>query len=526
VGTATGELFFSTNGGKEWQAVPWTNDVAVRLVAETPYRQTLLIALSERAGLYLFRPHVWRTPRFARRSPTFPVLDVIADSSLPYSLYAACGKHGLWLGERHGEEWDRVPLEAVEEGEEILFVAQSGAQRERLLFACGREFCLRSSDGRRWKRVLEKRRYRPELNPTRAWRDRPSGPTCLEGSPSPEILFLSDYWSLYRTTNAGGDAVWDEVPDGAANQVINALAVDDRGNLYVAADRAGLLVSTNGGATYQAVMPQKYATDAGQYTAVSLGKENLLVTAAVTKWRTEAAVYWGNAGLRQVTARAEGVEGTRIIVRGPPEARGPWALAASPARAELTFLAIAGEGARFLVSQDGAKTWQPRPVPEGVMPGRGLAADFDRPEWVYLGNAASAGGLWVSENAGAGWKRALETSEPVADVAAAPKGSVYVLGTGGTVWRSETRGLSWLEPGALNAPQARDLCVDPRNPKRLYAATAGRIFASADGGVTWNALPAAPLRLPPLTCLAVDPKANALFVGTQGAGVWKIDLAE
>ena len=65
---------------------------------------------------------------------------------------------------------------------------------------------------------------------------------------------------------------------------------------------------------------------------------------------------------------------------------------------------------------------------------------------------------------------------------------VYAGGAGG-VYRSEDAGETWQAAGAgLPEGGAAALALDPRQPRRLYAATAaGALYLSEDGAATWHA---------------------------------------
>ncbi|MGH2601039.1 MAG: WD40/YVTN/BNR-like repeat-containing protein [Dehalococcoidia bacterium] len=60
-----------------------------------------------------------------------------------------------------------------------------------------------------------------------------------------------------------------------------------------------------------------------------------------------------------------------------------------------------------------------------------------------------------------------------------------------TLYRSEDAGQTW-QPAANGLPAGgvTDVALDPRQPERLYAATAdGALYLSEDGATTWR-LPA------------------------------------
>lgn len=115
---------------------------------------------------------------------------------------------------------------------------------------------------------------------------------------------------------------------------------------------------------------------------------------------------------------------------------------------------------------------------------------------------AASGGLWKTTDAGASWRPLTDglTDLSVGAVAYAPSdpdvvylgtgegglGSFFVPGIG--LLRSPDGGETWHLPlpGEIVAEQFYALSVDPRNPDRLLAATERGLFATADGGATWQ----------------------------------------
>jgi hypothetical protein len=70
---------------------------------------------------------------------------------------------------------------------------------------------------------------------------------------------------------------------------------------------------------------------------------------------------------------------------------------------------------------------------------------------------------------------------------------------------------------------ANDIAVDPAIPNVLYVATDVGVFATADGGNTWNS---AGSGLPNsyVTGLALDAQTRVLRAGTHGRGMWDLQL--
>jgi len=135
-----------------------------------------------------------------------------------------------------------------------------------------------------------------------------------------------------------------------------------------------------------------------------------------------------------------------------------------------------------------------------------LALDPQRSDTVYA--AAASGGLWRSTDAGATFETAWpdDLTQAMGSVAAAPDGTLYV-GTGeanpgggsvtytGTgLYRSTDRGRSWANVGLRDSGAIGGIVIDPRDPRRIFAAASGSLFnpggdrgvyLSTDAGRSW-----------------------------------------
>jgi hypothetical protein len=77
---------------------------------------------------------------------------------------------------------------------------------------------------------------------------------------------------------------------------------------------------------------------------------------------------------------------------------------------------------------------------------------------------------------------------------------------------------------SLGQSQVHAIAFDPSNSSHILVGTdqAG-IFASANGGVTWSALPST-ARATAITSFFFDDRTNAVLVGTYGRGLWKLTV--
>ena len=138
---------------------------------------------------------------------------------------------------------------------------------------------------------------------------------------------------------------------------------------------------------------------------------------------------------------------------------------------------------------------------------RAVAGVPSKPGVFYVG--AVNGGVWETEDFGRTWRPVFDgqPTQSIGAIAVAPSDSniVYVasgegllrpdLSIGNGIYRSDDGGRTWTHLGLREGQQIPELAVDPRNPRRLFAAVLGRpygpnpergIYRSLDGGATWD----------------------------------------
>jgi len=145
-----------------------------------------------------------------------------------------------------------------------------------------------------------------------------------------------------------------------------------------------------------------------------------------------------------------------------------------------------------------------------------LAVGLDRK--VYAGTAGR--GVWVRE--AAGWHQAKELLSDgfVAGLETTPDGRVYAL-SDGKLYVSDATGSSWrlLSPEGVNS---LSFAIHPHSSDEIYLGTKGMgILVSWDGGKSWEAM-AKGLRKADITCVAVSPVGDVVYVGTLWGGVYKV----
>ncbi|MEK7409631.1 MAG: hypothetical protein AAB225_31605, partial [Acidobacteriota bacterium] len=140
-----------------------------------------------------------------------------------------------------------------------------------------------------------------------------------------------------------------------------------------------------------------------------------------------------------------------------------------------------GDGALYR-STDGAEHWSRIDLPPGVNGPNGLAIDPENPKRLYLAawgrrtpDGAVDGGIFVSDNGGAGWRNVLAKDQHVYDVTIDPRDPriLYACGFSSSAWRSTDRGESWRRIRGYNFKWGHRVIPDPVDPGKVYITTFG-----------------------------------------------------
>jgi photosystem II stability/assembly factor-like uncharacterized protein len=151
----------------------------------------------------------------------------------------------------------------------------------------------------------------------------------------------------------------------------------------------------------------------------------------------------------------------------------------------------------------------------------GTAPKFEFEDSYYYYAPAVVGSL----DAGQSWLVFLDNTGPARTVAALAfdprdNGVVYAA-KGNYVYRSTTRGMTWV-PGTFSlGSRVTSLVVDSVTPDTIYAGTDHGVFRSVDAGAHWTPLPILPSM--DVRAIALDAPGQVLHAAT-GSGVYETAL--
>ncbi len=373
-------------------------------------------------------------------------------------------------------------------------------------------------------------------NPTGVWTGSYPEPTqrlAIDPADTDHLL-ISTYWSIYGSEDGGFN--WTERSAGAQGTCVTNIVVD-RGQpdtIYASHMDAGVLTSTDGGASWQTAVPTEYdETINGQFWNVRVaggGSSNTIVYTTSDPWS-------GSDG--QVLKSTDG-GATWNQVFSNPRPDGEWmsgamlGLAIDPSDSSTVY--ITQDGGEVYRSTDGGSTWASTTgQPDDCSFTYALEVDGDGR--VFAGTLF--GGLWRSSDSGGTWQRVLTSQNEVFRLAISSD-TIYAAAGDGNLWSSSDGGDTWfnltgftpVDWGDEVNDQGWAVAIDPADPDHIAfgvqdsfhpADTGSGAYESTDGGATWTLInDGLGVRSPVTFAFASD---GALFAGTWCGGIWKLPAA-
>lgn len=506
-------LYRSTNLGLQWQYAGQGLKGFVHDVAAHPKTAGVVFAATDQG---LFRS----ADSGGHWSPSglkgLEVSRVVFDRVQPRHLYAVTGEEGnqhlifgtVFVSDDGGASWQKGSVQPFIIGRFELAADPAHAGMAWLSATGGSYTVFRTTDGgQHWQGVLEDDRL---------------GALALAANPLRSGTVLAGHWqngtystgepALLRTDDGGTS--WSRSDTGIAAETVGKVLPDPSkpGALYVQGVCCSLWKRTGAGQPF---------------TSISTGFDRLSFVDLILDPKTPSTLYLADDPDLYKSTDA----GATWQKLGSPEID---SLVFDPAHPSTLYGVRRTDNFEYEISRsdDGGFFWNPL----------SSAAGFDTAWLSVTGTAVYANaqdGLFHNRNrllrstdGGTTWTTLLQMPFRYARVTALAEdprdpqqlwAAFIQLGfeplTGG-IYRSTDGGAHWsLSRMTRNLPVFA-LAVDPSNSNRVWAASAGAVFLSEDGGTTWvsssEGLPAVDvldLRLDPF-----DP--DTLYAGTDGGSVY------
>jgi photosystem II stability/assembly factor-like uncharacterized protein len=322
------------------------------------------------------------------------------------------------------------------------------------------------------------------------------------------IYAMSEYEGAFRSTDGG--ASW--VPIHGAFITGNvAIHPNHPGTIYLSNPAGKLVKSTDFGS---------------HWTLVDRGLGDTGVTAVAVDPARPSRLYAG-VGLR-VFRSTNGGASWQPSRQSFPASYDPkiTALLAVPRPAGTVF---ALTGGLLFKSGDAGMTWRTLAggLPNDVVT---VAVSPAEPWMLYASvRQAAGGGIFRSRDAGASWEAAHPTASPVISLAVSPRSAR-------TVWAgTEDRGLlvsydggaHWKAAGPRGISKVTAVAVPLSSPRTVFAASvsqgrdAGGVFASEDGGATWERRNRGLAGLAASMVVADPATRGVLWASLEGQGLFR-----
>jgi photosystem II stability/assembly factor-like uncharacterized protein len=542
IGTASGSVFFSQNGGKAWQILgrqkrPFGTDSPITTLLFSKDGKYIYVSSLQGLARYSFRDSIWT---ILKQAPV-GITDFYISKELPETIFVA-GHKELYISYDGGKAWTKTT--PIPEGKiyRISVVLLNDATFLAIVWNKGWKggVFLSKDLGKTWIGA-DKNMY-PDiaLNPTRKWARAGGRTTSLKINPfNPKIMFRTDWWGVWRSDDGGKS--WREKIMGAPNSVGSDIHIDAQGNIYVATMDNGLLKATNGRDVYQSIFPkQGYQPDVNGHVwrVLSDPKNSEKIIATSSPWDKD---------INQVIISEDGGRSFVIVRKGLAHKRPkintfwaegyPRAIAIDHRNPSLLYLGIDGDdGGGLYVSCDGGYHWkysQAQPGSKKIY--NGLAIDPLNSERIFWGAGGEKGGVYISNDRGKSWRYAFNQMTEVFDLAINQEGYIYICGdyNGPAIFISADRGHSWSILKKFSGEGAADaLFIHPNDPQQIGVSTikwhsqgGGEIFWSEDRGKSWRKITG---NLPYGTgaaAMAYHPIDNYLYIIRYAGSVYKTKLS-
>jgi photosystem II stability/assembly factor-like uncharacterized protein len=545
-----GAVYKTTDGGENWQEI-WRGDNLARYLWIDPRNPDVLyvstgifdreaantdVAAGKPGGVGILKSTdggaTWRALNEANGLANLYIGSLFMHPQDPDTLLAAAGNNawpdngGAYMTTDGGESWLRVQaswsMNSVEYCLSDPNIAYAGSDGE----------IYRSEDGGfTWELVAG--------GQAGSWYWGPPGvragfPIDMQCDPDdPNRLMVNNYGGGNFESLDGG-RTWRNASEGYTGAQTRDIAVDPRepGRVYVGG-RSGPWVSEDGGQTWHGLTFGSEASSSNLHTVTVNPQAPLHVLAGGSEGGTilsssEGGLSWSQVYVNpKLEPDSAGIHEYGAIEFAPSD---PTLVYAG---IRVVSLEISPEGASTInsygmyKSTDGGDTWQE--MNDALTADKSItdvAVHPSDPNTVYA--AAYGSGVLKTSDGGTSWHSTgslctkvltleIDPQQPDTLYAGCREGGMYKTTDGGNTWVPSSAGMN---PAAT----VKDIVVAPTNPQSVYVATLDSgVFHSEDGGERWQAINDGLTKRSVYT-LAISTDGQTLYAGTDGEGVFRLDL--
>jgi photosystem II stability/assembly factor-like uncharacterized protein len=453
-----GDLFHSHNGGKSWEAISAMHGKSIRAMSIAA-SDSKVLTVGALDGVYRSKDAGKNWEKISSSNSEIKNVESIAvDHKDPNVVYAGTW-HLAWKTADGGASWQHINKGMIDDSDVFSIIVDSSNSSVVFASACSGIYKSQSA-GEQFSKI--------QGIPFSARRTR-----VLKQDPSnPAVVYAGTTEGLWKTADSG--KTWKRVTNPEV--VINDVMVDPRNSqrVLLATDRAGVLASQDGAESFTASnhgYTHRYVT-----TILADKKDPETIYVGVVNDREQGGVFASHDGGQHWTQKSAGLDGRDVFV--------------------LTQAAdgdiIAGTNRGMFELRRNASTWSPinnveEKTSKGKAMGRSVLTakvsdiEITSKRWM----AATASGLYTSSNDGQSWN-----GGPVMGkkdfVSVQAEGELIALATRSTVVTSTNGGASWQESNTLSpfVSSIRSLTITP--DKEIMIASREGAFRSPNAGGGWE----------------------------------------
>ena len=497
-----GEIFRTRDGGRNWETLPAMHGKSIRALAMHK-GDSKVVVVGALDGVYRSKDggDTWERLSPAHSADIKNIESIAVDPKDPNTVYAGTW-HLAWKTSDAGANWQHINKGMIDDSDVFSVIVDH--DNPSVVFASACSGIYRSENGGNLFTKIQG-------IPFSARRTR-----VLKQDPANEnIIYAGTTEGLWKSTDLGKG--WKRVSDPEV--VVNDVLIDPRDSrrVLLATDRSGVMASTDGASTWT-TSNHGYAH---RYVSAILAdnKDASTLYVGVVNDREYGGVFHSNDAGQHWSQKAAGLGGKDVF-----------ALKQAP-----SGMLVAGTNHGMYALEPNASVWHPMNVLllESTLktPRQGLhkavtTTAFQQSQLesrvndLELGSdrwlAATTTGIYSSTDQGKTWKGG-EILAQIDFVAVRAEGSTVVAATRSSVLVSNDSGTAWKRTGLpAYVVSVRGAAITPDG--QFIIASREGAFRSADGGATWehvgNGLPGKDI-----TSVSFDPTHKRLLATSDATGV-------
>ena len=342
----------------------------------------------------------------------------------------------------------------------------------------------------------------------------------------PDRLFVNSYGGGNFLSMDGGKT-WEEASKGYTGALMKDMVVDPSQPAHiVAVGRSGIFTSFNGGGDWHGIMQEPARFLDWHSIAMDPSDPQHMIT-GLTCLRKLAETHDGGKTWNFV-AESGPLTAWKTIVFAPSNPSIVYAGTAGFFTCGLFDMTRSAQG--IMVSRDGGVNWlsaNSSLTEKSAV--SSLSVHPTQPDIVYA--VTSQQGLIKTTDGGKKWERvtndrAGKVGAMTVEVHPSDPNIIFVGHWQKGIYRSTDEGKTWksIQRGLVPEASIIDIVFSPKDPKQIFIADYhSGVYRSDDGGDSWKAVNNG-LRMRSVTTLALSTDGYHLYAGTEGDGVYRLDL--